>query len=88
MDLYRAAAHALGVATQLHVTQEPGSDHSAFRRLGMPAVGLTEEYRNGDTTPHIHRPTDTWDTVDFVYLANATVLVQTALALLLEHSGG
>jgi hypothetical protein len=79
-ELYREAARSLGVPIPFHVTEETGSDHSAFRRLGMPAVGLTEEYRNGDTTPHIHRPTDTWDTVDFEYLAAATRLVQTALA--------
>jgi hypothetical protein len=49
----------------------------------MQAVGLTEEYRNGDTTPHIHRPTDTWDTVDFEYLAAATRVVRAALASLM-----
>ena len=81
-DLYREAARSVGATIPLHVTEETGSDHSAFRRLGMPAVGLTEEYRNGDTTPHIHRPTDSWDTVDFEYLAAATRLVQAALAAL------
>jgi Zn-dependent M28 family amino/carboxypeptidase len=62
-------------AIPLLVTKEAGSDHSAFRRLGFNAVGITEEYRNKDTTPHIHRPTDTAETVDFAYLANATALV-------------
>jgi len=81
-ELYREAARFLGVTIPFHVTEETGSDHSAFRRLGMPAVGLTEEYRNGDTTPHIHRPTDTWDTVDFEYLAASTRLVQAAVAAL------
>jgi len=84
VDLYRRAAEAAGFDSRIHVTQESGSDHSAFRRLGMPAVGLTEEYRNGDTTPHIHRPTDTWDTVNFSYLAGATRLVQAAMEILLR----
>ncbi len=83
LDLYRKAASASGYSSQLHITEEPGSDHSAFRRLGMPAVGLTEEYRNGDTTPYIHRPGDTWDTVDFDYLAIVTRLIQNAMTILI-----
>lgn len=86
-ELYRQAAETAGFAATIHVTEESGSDHSAFRRLGMEAVGLTEEYRNGDTTPHIHRPGDTWDTVDFQYLANATRLMQAALATLVQGGG-
>ncbi len=88
LDLYRQAAAASGFSGQIHVTEERGSDHSAFRALGMSAVGLTEEYRNGDTTPHIHRPTDSWDTVDFEYLATVTGLVQAAIEILLEEDGG
>ena len=38
-------------------------------------MGVTEEYRNKDTTPHIHRATDTFDTIDFEYLASTTKLV-------------
>jgi hypothetical protein len=87
LDLYRQVAEASGFAGTIHVTQESGSDHSAFRRLGMPAVGLTEEYRNGDTTPHIHRPTDSWETVDFEYLGSVTRLVQAAVAVLVEVTG-
>ncbi|MFC1500544.1 M28 family metallopeptidase [Candidatus Zixiibacteriota bacterium] len=82
VELYREAATASDYSAELHITEEPGSDHTAFRRLGMPAVGLTEEYRNRDTTPHIHRQGDTWDTVDFVYLAIVTRLIQSAMAIL------
>jgi acetylornithine deacetylase/succinyl-diaminopimelate desuccinylase-like protein len=84
VDIYREAALASGFSSEIHVTQEAGSDHSAFRRLDMPAVGITEEYRNDDTTPHIHRPTDTWDTVDVEYMASTTRLVQAAMTLLLR----
>ena len=87
-ELYRQAATMSGFPSQIHVTQESGSDHSAFRRQGMPAVGLTEEYRNGDTTPHIHRATDSWDTVNFDYLARATGLFQAAISILLGQGGG
>ncbi len=88
VELYHRVASAAGFDAAIHVTEESGSDHTAFRRLGMPAVGLTEEYRNGDTTPHIHRPTDTWDTVDFQYLASATRLMQAALESLVNGGGG
>jgi acetylornithine deacetylase/succinyl-diaminopimelate desuccinylase-like protein len=88
LDLYVEASRGSGFASVIHVTEETGSDHTAFRRLGMPAVGLTEEYRNGDTTPHIHRPTDTWDTVDFGYLAAATGLVRRAMTILVGEDSG
>jgi hypothetical protein len=52
----------------------------------MQAVGLTEEYRNGDTTPYIHQPSDVWQTVDLDYLAHVTRLVQTTMVILLEES--
>jgi len=73
--LYEAAAKAMPAPIPILVTKEAGSDHSAFRRLGFPAVGLTEEYRNKDTTPHIHKPTDTFETVQFEYLKSTTDLV-------------
>ena len=84
VPLYEEAARAMGRNIILHVTAEAGSDHSAFRRLGFPAVGLTEEYRSGDTTPHIHRSTDRADTVDFDYLASSTRLVVSAFRRLLN----
>ena len=82
LELYQQAASALRTKIQIHTTPEAGSDHSAFRRLGFPAVGITEEYRNKDTTPHIHRPGDTMETVHFDYLAASTRLVTEALRTL------
>jgi Iap family predicted aminopeptidase len=80
--LYERAAMALSVPVPILTTTESGSDHSAFRKLGFPAVGLTEEYRHKDTTPHFHRPTDTFDTVDFAYLRSTTNLVVEVLKIL------
>lgn len=42
------------------------SDHAAFWRFGYPAVMLTDtaNFRN----PHYHRPTDTFDTLDFDFM--------------------
>jgi len=82
LALYEGQAKAMTPPIPLLVTKEAGSDHSAFRRLGFNAVGITEEYRNGDTTPHIHRPTDTAETVDFAYLANTTALVVRVMKVL------
>lgn len=73
--LYEVQAKSMTPPIPLLTTKEAGSDHSAFRRLGFKAVGITEEYRNKDTTPHIHKPTDTAETVDFAYLADTTALV-------------
>jgi acetylornithine deacetylase/succinyl-diaminopimelate desuccinylase-like protein len=82
VDLYQAAAKTLSPPIPILVTQETGSDHSAFRRLGFQAVGITEEYRNKDTTPHIHKPTDTFETIQFDYLKSTTGLVFTVLKTL------
>ncbi len=48
-----------------------------IRRLGIKAVGITEECRNKDTTPYIHKPGDTYETMNFDYLGSTTrVLVE------------
>lgn len=81
-ETYRKADEALKNRIPILITPEAGSDHSAFRRLGYKAIGITEEYRNKDTTPFIHRPGDVYDTVDFDYLASTTrLLVEVARIL-------
>jgi Zn-dependent M28 family amino/carboxypeptidase len=74
---YRAAAAQLGVPVT--VTSTSGTDHASFRELAMPAVGLTEEYVEGDTTPYRHTPGDVPSTVDFAYTATAARLVNLVL---------
>lgn len=63
---YRAAAGVIGVPVTTTSTQ--GTDHEAFRDLGDPAIGLTEEFVGGDTTPFRHTPQDVASTVDVDYL--------------------
>jgi putative aminopeptidase FrvX len=70
---YTNAATAVGVPVTLTTTQ--GTDHQAFRELGMPAVGLTEEYVGGDTSPYRHTPQDVASTVDIDYLVLGAELV-------------
>ncbi len=71
---YAAAAQAIGGIT-LSTTTTQGTDHQPFRERGFAAIGLTEEYVGGDTSPHRHAPTDTPATVDIDYLVLATNLV-------------
>jgi aminopeptidase-like protein len=72
-SIYQKHAKQLGVSA--FVTSETGLDHRVFRAAGFNAVGITEEYRNKDTTPHYHKNTDTYDTIDFNYLYFSTNLV-------------
>ena len=87
-QLYAEAEAALKLTFPLEVTTESGSDHSAFRRLGFKAIGLTEEYRNNDTTPFIHRSGDTASTVNFEYLASTTRLFTKVIEMLATSPTG
>jgi Zn-dependent M28 family amino/carboxypeptidase len=69
---WRAAAAAVGVPVA--VTATGGTDHQAFRQAGFAAVGLTEEYAGGDTSPHRHLASDTAASVDAAYLVLAAQL--------------
>lgn len=71
--LYREEAAKLSIT--VHKTNVPSTDHTAFREIGFNAIGVTEEYKNKDTTPHYHKPSDTYETIDFEYLASTTKLV-------------
>lgn len=85
VDIYKQAAARLKMDIIIHTTTETGSDHNAFRRLGFKAVGVTEEYRNKDTTPYYHKATDTYATVDFDYLESTTRLVAEAMRALTQE---
>ena len=69
---YRAAAQVVGALVTTTTTQ--GTDHEAFRDRGFEAIGLTEEYVGGDTSPYRHTPQDTVSTVDTPYLVLAAKL--------------
>lgn len=56
------------------------SDHQSFLSRALPAVGVGEEFVGNDHTPHYHRATDTYDRVDFGYLARMTRLAFDVLA--------
>jgi acetylornithine deacetylase/succinyl-diaminopimelate desuccinylase-like protein len=72
---YQAAAAAFDLVVPMVETTTSTSDHQAFRGDGFAAVGLTEEYVSGDTTPYYHLPGDAYATVDLEYLASTAALV-------------
>ena len=76
LKLYRQVAKAEGFDFPIHTTKVTSTDHRAFRQLGYRAIGLTEEYKNNDTTPHYHSATDTFETVNLAYLANTTAYMK------------
>ncbi len=75
--LYRKHAKNFGI--KAYRTNEESSDKKEFKAAGYPALGITEEYKNGDTSPHRHNETDTFETVNFDYLAYSTILVFKAI---------
>lgn len=81
-EIYAAAEPLAPGETPLVPTDTGFTDHVSFRALGFPAVGLTEEYVSGDTTPHYHLPSDTFDTVDLAYLASSTALLHVTIGSL------
>ena len=79
-DFYSGPAASLVPPVGLTPTDTGFTDHVSFRAYGLPAVGLTEEYVTGDTTPHYHLPSDTYETVDLGYTASTAVLANLAFA--------
>lgn len=71
-DFYRKVAKDHGFDFPIHKTNVTSTDHRAFRELGFDAIGITEEYKNKDTTPHYHKSTDTFETVNLDYLKSTT----------------
>ncbi len=83
-EIYEAANAMLAAPVTLHSTGTGFTDHVSFRAYGFAAVGITEEFVNGDTTPHYHRASDTYDTVNFDLLRSTCVLGNTVFAMLID----
>lgn len=69
---WRTAAMMQGITVT--TTSTSGTDHEAFRDRGFAAIGLTEEYVGGDTSPFRHQSGDTAATVKTSYLVDAAKL--------------
>jgi hypothetical protein len=72
-SLYRKHVEPFNI--KLYTTKTTGSDHREFREAGFNAIGISEEYINGDGNPHHHKSSDTAEKVDFQFLAFTTYLV-------------
>lgn len=70
--LYRL--HGETRAIPVRAVRFTSSDHQSFLTRGFSAVGVGEEFVGDDHTPHYHRATDTFERVDFTYLARCTRL--------------
>lgn len=81
---YRTANKSHGLNLTLYRTSTTATDHTSFRREGFHAVGLTEEYVYGDTTPHYHKKSDAFNTLNIDYMATGTQLLVAAVGDLLQ----
>lgn len=80
---YEAAALEFNIP--IHITNISSTDHRSFRSRGFKAIGLTEEYVNGDTTPYCHQSGDTYATVNFEYLLSSTNLMSKVITNLVTE---
>lgn len=78
--------HAKTFDIKAYRTNETGSDHKELREAGFNAVGITEEYRRGDTSPYHHDPEDKFETINFDYLSFVSYFVFKVLVDLLENN--
>ena len=67
------------------VTNVGSSDHVPFLDLGFNATGLTDELTTGDYAPYKDTANDTYETVNFNYIATSTELVYEVLKKLMEE---
>jgi hypothetical protein len=70
---YEAAGSTFGIPIRVETCH--CSDHQSFLDHGFAATGVGETFVGGDRNPNYHEPTDTYDNVDFTYLARSTELI-------------
>lgn len=78
-DYYQMVNRAHGLQVPLVRTNSGDTDHVAFRAQGFSSVGVCEEWVGGDTTPHYHRKTDTFNTINLDFLTSTTRLLVAVL---------
>ena len=74
-DYYQMVNKSHELNLPLIRTSSGDTDHVAFRNEGFKSVGLCEEWVSKDTTPHYHRRSDQFGTLNFNYLTNVTRLM-------------
>ena len=81
-DIYTKTGKRLGIP--VYITKVNSTDHHSFRELGFNATGLTDELVNGDYAPYKDTAKDTYETVNFNYVASCTELVYEVAKTLIE----
>ena len=71
--------HAAALEIPIFISPAYSTDHHSFRELNFPSIGLTDEYYTGDYPPMKDTPEDTFEKVNFEYLASCTELVYRTL---------
>ena len=74
-DYYNMVNRTHGLKYPLDRTNTGQSDHVAFHNEGFPSICLSEEYTSNDSTPHYHRKTDTFETINLDFLAAGAQLI-------------
>lgn len=83
LETYTKVGEKLGIP--IHATKVNSTDHHSFRALGFNTTGLTDELINGDYTPYKDTPDDTYETVNFDYIASCTNLVYEVTKALMKQ---
>ena len=80
-DLYRKEAKSLKIS--LKTIGGAGSDNKPFLKAGYPTVHPFEEM--DDSTPYIHSPQDTYETVNFNFLEQSTEYITNVISSILQE---
>lgn len=79
---FTVASERLGIP--IHQIRASSTDYLSFRDLGFQATGLTDELFHGDYAPYKDTAKDTYDTVNFEYVASCTEFVYEVLKELMK----
>lgn len=74
-DYYKMVNQTHGLKLPLDRTNTGQSDHVSFHNQGYASICISEEYTSNDFTPHYHRRTDTFETINLEFLSSGTRLV-------------
>lgn len=84
IEAYEKASAESGLKIPIHPINYGSTDHVPFKRAGFNAHSISEEYLGGDTTPYYHSPRDTYETVNWDFLASSSTLFDRVLEDLVE----
>ncbi|MFD2586763.1 M28 family metallopeptidase [Croceitalea marina] len=80
-EIYRSEAEVRKIPIQ--IINGAGSDNKPFMEAGYPTVHPFEEL--DDRTPYYHSSKDTYETINFGFLANTTQYIKSIITKILEN---